>query len=77
MLEEAVRDAIVEGTTSDPILRILIEVSSAAIQDQLPIFPNPLHEPVLFRFFRGWVLAGLEEAAKLHAAMRPKSLPGD
>jgi hypothetical protein len=64
-LEDAVKDAIVEGRTGDRVLEILLEITLSTIADGRPLFLNPLEEPVLYRHFRRWTTEGLEELAKL------------
>ena len=68
-MAEAVYDAITTNSTSDPILAVLLELAITSIQDNRPIFPNPIDEPLMYRrYFLKWVTEGLEDAAKLQRA---------
>ncbi len=71
-LEDEVSDAILTGYTEDKVLKILIDVTTASVQSGRPIYENPLHEPIFYRWFKGWVAGGLEEAAALEKAMEGK-----
>lgn len=62
--------------SDDPVLPLLIGLAVASITENRPLFPNPLEEPVLYqRYFRKWVEAGLEEAAKIHTALQEANPP--
>ena len=70
-MEEAVHDAILTGTTTDPALAILIEVTITSISEQRPIFFEPLNEPLMYRrYFKRWVADSLDELAKIEQTQR-------
>jgi hypothetical protein len=61
VLQDAVKDAIVDGT-EDAILLVLIETTLVEICDGRPLFQNPLDEPFFYRkYFKPWVSAGIQE----------------
>jgi len=55
-MEAAVSDAFTLKTTDDPVLAVLIQIATVSVNENRPVYPNPLHEPVLWRHFRRWVL---------------------
>ena len=55
------------------MLKALIEIALASIQDNQPIF-QPLAEPILYRKFVKWVREGLKEAQA--AAQKLKDASG-
>ena len=63
-LENHVKDTILEGTTSDKVLRILIELAITEGKDR-PLFPNLFEEPTFYRTFKQWVLEGYSEKETL------------
>ena len=64
-MEEAVSDAFTLKITDDPVLAILIQIATVSVNENRPVYPNPLHEPVLWRHFRRWVVNGIAAAAKI------------
>jgi hypothetical protein len=68
-MEEAVSDAFALKTTDDPVLAILIQIATVSVNENRPVFPNPLHEPVLWRYFRRWVADGIAAARKIDAIL--------
>lgn len=70
-MENAVKDAITEGT-DDHILSILIDVVSTSIVENRLLYLNPLDEPVHYRLFCKWVREGLEEALAIEKAQHPQ-----
>ena len=64
-MEAAVSDAFTLKTTDDPVLAILIQIATVSVNENRPVYPNPLHEPVLWRHFRRWVANGSAAAAKI------------
>jgi hypothetical protein len=67
MVEE-VNDAILTESTDDPVLALLLELAAIEIQEERPLFPNPLEEPLLYRQFKRWVKESLDEAVQLQQA---------
>jgi hypothetical protein len=62
-MEDAVKNAILIGTSDDLVLLSLLEVTIASEKSGLPIFANPMSEPAFYRkYFRRWVKEGLWEA---------------
>jgi hypothetical protein len=46
----------------------LLALTMRSINLNLPLFPNLLEEPVLYRLFHTWVEEGLVEAQKIKSA---------
>jgi hypothetical protein len=63
-LEEATNDAILTGSTDDIVLKTLIDLAAYSLEQERPLFPNPLDEPILYRRFSCWVIDGLRELKK-------------
>jgi len=59
-MENAISDVILSGSTSDPVLRILIDLTLAAKFEEKPLFPNLTQEPILYRHFRRMVTSALD-----------------
>lgn len=68
-MEEAVSDAILTQDISDPVLAVLIRIATVSIKDNRPVFPNPMHEPVLWTMFIKWVSDGYVAASKVKQIM--------
>ncbi len=68
-MEDQVRDAILEGTGDLYLIR-LIELVLDEKESSRPLYRNGLEEPRLFRLFRGWVLGGFEELARMRKGMQ-------
>ena len=61
-----VKDAIVEGETSDKVLATMLDIVVPAMQRGTPIFRDTMAEPSFYRrFFRRWVVEGLDELDKM------------
>ena len=76
-MEEAVSDAFTLKTSKDRVLKSLIEVGTVSVIDKRPIFSNPLHEPILWRHFVGWVSDGIAAASKIEAILeKAAKIPG-
>ena len=60
--------------TDDTVLKTLIELAVVSIDEERPVFPNPLDEPVLWRKFRTAVYHARSDAKKARAEVE-KALP--
>ena len=63
-MESAVSDAIIAGSTQDPVLIALLDLTIASIRDERPVF-SPLDEPVLYRYFRKFTKKALDGKEKI------------
>lgn len=63
-LEDVIRDAVITGVVEDRSLAITLDLIIAE-QNGRPLFPSALEEPVFYRQVKGFVLAGIEERAKI------------
>lgn len=61
-LEDLVRDQLLIGQCKDRPLALLIKLALTEIQEDRPLFPNPLQEPVFYTEFKKWVRGGWAEA---------------
>jgi hypothetical protein len=68
-MEEQVSEAILSGGSDDYFLGLLLEIVIPSMQDHRHVFPNPLHEPVLYRNFVHMVRRALEDLAKVEEGM--------
>jgi len=68
-MKEQVSEAILSGSCDDYFLGLLLEIVIPSIRDNRHVFPNPLHEPVLYRHFCYAVREALEELAKVEEGM--------
>ncbi len=59
-MADQVSETMLVGKSADPVLAILLDVTIASIKDERPLFPDLLHEPVLYRQFRRIVEAVLK-----------------
>ena len=51
----------------------LVEITINSIRTERELFPNPLEEPYFWRrYFRQWVIEGLQEAKKIAAEEQGK-----
>lgn len=66
-MSDAVEEAILTKVTSDPVLAVLIDITLASIQENRPLFPNLMDEPILYRHFKEAVSRGLENLKKIEA----------
>ena len=48
--------------TDDMVLKVLIELAVVSLDEERPVFPNPLDEPVLWRKFKRAVKLARDEA---------------
>lgn len=72
-MQVAVKDALLEGTTSDNVLGILISLTTKELTSGRPLFENPLDEPILYsRYFRPWVKEALEALKKIQERSKQK-----
>jgi len=70
-MEETVKDAILVGSFDDLALLRLVEVTTASIQEDRPLFTTILAEPAFYRkYFVRWVREALEEK---HALLKAQS----
>ncbi len=68
-MQERVSEAILSGCIDDPFLGLLLEIVIPSIRDNRHVFPNPLHEPVLYKNFVLMVREALEDLAKVEESM--------
>jgi hypothetical protein len=67
-LEDSIKDAILTGSTPDPVLSVLLEITINSVTTGRPLFDNPLKEPAFYRRkFYPWVKEGIEEYRKVQA----------
>ena len=71
-LEDIVKDAMVEGSTTDHYLGLLLENVLVSIAENRPLYASPLDEPAFYRTFRRWVAEGIGEAVKISQAQKEK-----
>ena len=62
-MESAISDAILSGSSKDPVLVALLDLTIASIRDERPVF-DPLNEPVLYRYFRKFARKALDGKEK-------------
>lgn len=66
-MEDTVEEAILAGTTNDPVLMTLVELTIVSIRESRPLFSNLMDEPILYRHFRQAVERGLANLKKIEA----------
>ena len=60
-MEEVVRSCVT-GEIPDAIIGLIVELTVAAIQEDRPLFPNLLDEPVFYRrYIKRWVREELDQ----------------
>ena len=65
-MEDVIKDAILEGSTPDKVLAVMLDIVVTAVQRGTPIFRDAMAEPSFYRrFFRRWVAEGLDELEKM------------
>jgi hypothetical protein len=64
-LADEIHDAILMEFTEDRSLEWLLRLALVEILDRRPVFPNPMHEPVLWRKFVRWTEDALEDAKEV------------
>ena len=62
-MESAISDAILSGSSNDPVLVALLDLTIASIRDERPVF-GMLEEPVLYRHFRKFTKKALDGKEK-------------
>ncbi len=73
-VEEIISDAAMLERTDDTVLKNLIELAVVSLDEERPVFPSPLDEPVLWRKFRTAVHYARSDAKKAKAEIE-KALP--
>jgi hypothetical protein len=68
-MQERVSEAILSGSSDDYFLGLLLEIVIPSIRDNRHVFPNPLHEPVLYKQMVLMVREALEDLSKVEEGM--------
>ena len=51
-----------QGEIADASIGLIVELTVAAIQEDRPLFPNPIDEPIFYRrYIKRWVREELEQ----------------
>jgi len=59
-MEDAITDAVLAGSTHDTVLGILVDLAIRSDQESRPLFPDLLHEPILYGHFHRMVNSALD-----------------
>jgi len=59
-MESAITDAVISGSTNDPVLGILVDLTLSAKMEGRPLFQNLVQEPILYRHFKRMVMSALD-----------------
>ncbi len=77
-MEEHIKDAILANEFTDLVLLRLVELTLSSIQEERPLFPGLIEEPVFFRkYFHLWVSEALEEKKAMEQARAVDPFTGE